>query len=175
MKPVRPLVIVIMGVSGSGKSTIANGLGLRLGIDVLEGDTYHSPANIAKMKSGIPLDDADRLPWLRAIAAAIDAELQAGRSAIVASSALKRSYRDILIGKRPNVVLVYLKGSRELIGERIRHRTGHFMPPALLDSQFATLEEPGPDENPITVSVEGTPEEIGNAVIAALHERNLVK
>ena len=167
-------VVVMMGVSGSGKTTIARGVAARLGWDVLEGDSYHPPSNVAKMSHGIPLDDADRLPWLQAIAQAIDAELAAGRSAIVACSALKRSYRDILIGPRKEVALVYLQGSRELLAERMRHRTGHFMPPSLLDSQLATLEEPTPDEAPITVSVAPPPERIVDAVIAALRERTLI-
>ena len=167
-------VVVMMGVSGSGKTTIAKGVAARLGWDVLEGDAYHPRSNIEKMSHGIPLDDADRLPWLQAIAQAIDAELAAGRSAIVACSALKRSYRDILIGPRKEVALVYLQGSRELLAERMRHRTGHFMPPSLLDSQLATLEEPTPDEAPITVSVAPPPERIVDAVIAALRERKLI-
>jgi gluconokinase len=168
------LVVVMMGVSGSGKTTIARGVAKHLGWDVLEGDSYHPPANIAKMSQGIPLDDADRLPWLHAIAEAIDGELAAGRSSIVACSALKRSYRDILIGERRNVALVYLKGSAELLGERLRRRKGHFMPPTLLESQFATLEEPGPDENPIVVSVAPPPEQIVDAVLSAMRARELI-
>ncbi len=167
-------VIVMMGVSGSGKTTIARGVAARLGWDVLEGDAYHPPSNVEKMSHGIPLDDADRLPWLRAIAQAIDAELAAGRSSVVACSALKRSYRDILIGSRKGVALVYLQGSHALLAERMRSRTGHFMPPSLLDSQFATLEEPTPDEAPITVSVAPPPERIVDATIAALKERKLI-
>jgi len=167
-------VVVMMGVSGSGKTTIARGVAARLGWDVLEGDAYHPPSNVAKMSHGVPLDDADRLPWLQAIAQAIDAELAAGRSAVVACSALKRSYRDILIGPRKNVALVYLQGSHDLLAERMRRRAGHFMPPSLLDSQLATLEEPTPDEAPITVSVAPPPERIVDAVIAALRERALI-
>jgi gluconokinase len=168
------LVVVMMGVSGSGKTTIARGVARHLGWDVLEGDSYHPPANIAKMSQGIPLDDADRLPWLHAIAEAIDGELAAGRSSIVACSALKRSYRDILIGGRRNVVLVYLQGSTELLAERVRRRTGHFMPPSLLESQFAALEEPGPDENAIVVSVAPPPEQIVDAVLAEMRARELI-
>lgn len=168
------LVVVMMGVSGSGKTTIAQGVAKHLGWDVLEGDSYHPPANVEKMSHGIPLDDADRMPWLRAIADAIDAELAAGRSSVVACSALKRSYRDIIIGPRDNVVLVYLKGSQTLLYERIKHRTGHFMPASLLDSQFATLEEPTADERPITVSVDGTPDEIVDTVLVAMQARGLI-
>ncbi len=170
----QSVVAVMMGVSGSGKTTIARGVANRLGWDLLEGDTYHPPANIEKMSRGIPLDDADRLPWLRAIAEEIDKYRAAGRSAVVACSALKRSYRDILIGTRPNVVLVYLQGSEDLIGERMAARHGHFMPPALLASQFAALEEPGPDEHPIVVSVKPPPEAIVDAVITAMQQRGLI-
>jgi gluconokinase len=161
-------ILVVMGVSGSGKTTIAEGLAAAKGWSMLEGDTFHPPANVAKMKAGTPLTDDDRWPWLRAIAAAIDADRARGESAVVACSALRRAYRDILIGDRPDVRLVYLKGSRSLVGERMRARHGHFMPPSLLDSQFQTLEEPGPDENPITVEIGGTPDEIVRAALERL-------
>ncbi|HJS87551.1 MAG TPA: gluconokinase [Acetobacteraceae bacterium] len=167
-------VVVVMGVSGSGKTTIARGVADRLGWDMLEGDAFHPPSNVEKMSHGIPLDDADRMPWLRAIAQAIDTALAASRCTVVACSALKRSYRDILIGPRKNVALVYLQGSRALLEERMRRRAGHFMPPSLLDSQLATLEEPTPDEAPITVSVAPPPERIVDAVIEALRGRALV-
>ena len=161
-------ILVVMGVSGSGKTTIARGIAEAKGWSMLEGDTFHPPANVAKMAAGTPLTDVDRWPWLRAIAAAIDADRARGEHAVVACSALRRAYRDILIGDRPDVRLVYLKGSRTLIGERMRARHGHFMPPALLDSQFQTLEEPGPDEHPITVEIGGTPDEIVRAVLERL-------
>ncbi len=169
-----PLVLVMMGVSGSGKTTVATGVAERLGWDVLEGDKFHPKANVEKMSRGIALDDADRLPWLTAIAAAIDRELAAGRSAVVACSALKRSYRDILIGRRRNVALIYLQGAAELIGARMAARKGHFMPPELLASQFATLEEPGPDEAPIIVPVTPPPAKIVEQVLVALRERRLI-
>jgi carbohydrate kinase (thermoresistant glucokinase family) len=161
-------VIVVMGVSGSGKTTVAKGLAAAEGWTILEGDSFHPPANVAKMASGIPLTDEDRWPWLRAIAAAIDAFRARGESAVVACSALRRVYRDILIGDRPDVRLVYLRGSQALIAERMKARKGHFMPPALLDSQFRTLEEPGPGENPITVEVGGTPDDIVRAIMERL-------
>jgi len=161
-------IIVVMGVSGSGKTTVAKRLAAAEGWSVLEGDTFHPPANVAKMKSGTPLTDADRWPWLHAIAAAIDADRARGENAVVACSALRRAYRDILIGGRTDVRLVYLKGSQALIAERMRARHGHFMPPALLDSQFQTLEEPGPDEHPITVDVDGTPDEIVHKIMEQL-------
>jgi len=161
-------ILVVMGVSGSGKTTIAKGVAAAKGWSLLEGDTFHPPANVAKMAAGTPLTDEDRWPWLRAIAAAIDADRARGESAVVACSALRRAYRDILIGDRPDVRLVYLRGSQALIGERMRARPGHFMPASLLDSQFQTLEEPGPDENPITVEIGGTPDEIVRAILERL-------
>jgi gluconokinase len=153
-------IAVAMGVSGSGKTTVAAILAKLEGWALLEGDSFHPPANIAKMAAGEPLTDDDRWPWLRAIAAEIDARRARGESAVVACSALKRAYRDILIGDRPGVVLIYLRGSRATIGARMAARQGHFMPPALLDSQFATLEEPTPDEHPIVADVDAPPEEI---------------
>ena len=137
----------------------------------MEGDKLHPPANVAKMQSGTPLTDEDRWPWLRAIAREIDAMRARGESAVVACSALKRAYRDILIGDRPDVVLVYLQGSKELIAGRMAARKNHFMPPALLDSQFATLEEPGDDEHPIVVSIEPPPDAIVDEVVRKLKER----
>jgi len=153
-------IIILMGVSGSGKSTIGALLAERLGFAFEDGDRFHPAANVEKMHRGIPLGDADRLPWLAAIAAWIDAARAAGTQAVVACSALKRSYRQILIGDRPEVRLVYLKGDEALIAERMARRHGHFMPPGLLTSQFAALEEPGAEERPITVEVDGSPEEI---------------
>jgi len=164
-----------MGVSGSGKTTIAKGVAARLGWHMLEGDTFHPPANVRKMSKGIPLDDTDRLPWLEAIATAIDSMLARGLSAAIACSALKRKYRYILIGKRSDVVLVYLKGSHELIGRRMANRGGHFMPPSLVASQFATLEEPEPDEHPIIVDVAAPSEAVVADVITAMQERGLLQ
>jgi gluconokinase len=164
-------IIVVMGVSGSGKTTIAAGLARREGWPLVEGDQFHPPANIAKMKAGTPLTDADRWPWLEAIAVKEDAFRAAGQSAVVACSALKRAYRDILIGDRADVVLVYLRGSKALIGERMKARKDHFMPPALLDSQFATLEEPSPDEHPIVVDIGGSAESVTGEAIRQLEER----
>ena len=160
-------IVIAMGVSGSGKSTVASELARRNGWTLLEGDAFHPQANIAKMKAGTPLTDADRLPWLHAIAAEIDVLRARGESAVVACSALKRAYRDILIGDRPDVVLLYLRGSRALIGARMAARKNHFMPAGLLDSQFATLEEPGPDERPIVVDIGPAP----SAIVDALQER----
>jgi gluconokinase len=156
----RPMVVVVMGVSGSGKTTVAKLLAERSGWQFQEGDTLHPPANVEKMSAGIPLTDADRLPWLRKIAETIDGWRAHDQSGVVTCSALKRSYRDIIVGDRPDVRLVYLRGSPDLIRRRMAQRRGHFMPAALLDSQFSTLEEPSPDENPIVVDIGGRPEEI---------------
>lgn len=165
------LVLVVMGVAGSGKTTVAALLAGRLGCSFAEADDFHPAANIAKMRSGIPLDDADRLPWLRAIAAQIDHWRALGRSGVVTCSALKRRYRDIIIGERPEVRLVYLKGDRELIAHRLVARHGHFMPASLLDSQFADLEEPGPEERPIIVAIGDPPPVLVEEIVAALDLR----
>ncbi len=164
-------IAIVIGVYGSGKTTVAAGLARQEGWILLEGDSFHPAANIAKMKAGIPLTDADRLPWLQAIAAREDELLAAGQSAVVACSALKRSYRDILIGKRSDTVLIYLRGTKDLILERMKGRKNHFMPPALLDSQFATLEEPGPDERPIIVDIGGAPDAVVADLICQLSAR----
>jgi carbohydrate kinase (thermoresistant glucokinase family) len=161
-------ILVVMGVSSSGKTTVAVMLADALGVDFLEGDELHPGSNVEKMKSGTPLTDADRLPWLEAIAHRIDAWRARGEAGVVTCSALKRAYRDILIGDRPEVRLVYLKGSRELIHQRMAARKKHFMPLDLLDSQFAALEEPGADERPIVVDVAGSPAEIVAEIIRQL-------
>lgn len=161
-------VIVVMGVSGSGKTTIAARLAERLGWRLAEADTFHSAANVAKMRSGTPLTDEDRRPWLEAIAKWIDAARAAGRPGVVTCSALKRRYRDVIIGKRGDVRLVYLKGSYDLIAPRMATRSGHYMPVGLLQSQFDALEEPQADENAIVVSSESRPEDIVEEIFRAL-------
>jgi gluconokinase len=161
-------VIVVMGVSGSGKSTIASMLAHRLHWIYEDGDWFHPESNVEKMHHGEPLTDADRWPWLRAIAAWIDKTRQAGSHGVVACSALKRAYRDILVGPRRDVRIVFLKGDRELIARRIATRLGHFMPASLLDSQFATLEEPTADERPIVVSINPHPREIVDDIVKKL-------
>jgi carbohydrate kinase (thermoresistant glucokinase family) len=167
----RFAVLIIMGVSGCGKTTIAELLSHELGWDYRDGDEFHPKSNVKKMHSGTPLTDDDRWPWLRAIAAWIDEKRNAGEHAIVTCSALKKSYRDILIGPRKDVGLIFLKGDEELIAQRLSKRHGHFMPKGLLRSQFQTLQEPGPDEHPITVSIEPTPDEITAAIMEKLNER----
>ena len=163
-----PSVLVVMGVSGSGKSTVASMLAHRLRWTYEDGDWFHPESNVEKMHHGEPLTDQDRLPWLRAIAAWIDNTRKAGNHGIVACSALKRAYRDILVGERRDVRLVFLKGDRELIGRRIAARDDHFMPATLLDSQFAALEEPAADERPIVVSIAPHPREIVDDIVNAL-------
>ncbi len=158
--PVAPAVVVIMGVSGSGKSTIAAMLALRLHWEFADGDWFHPASNVEKMHAGIPLTDDDRWPWLAAIADWIDRTRRRGEHSVLACSALKRSYRDVLIGNRPDVRLVFLKGAEALIARRIATRHEHFMPQSLLHSQFEALEEPGPAENPVIVSIEPAPREI---------------
>lgn len=166
-----PVVLIVMGVSGSGKSTIAEALADRLGAEFADGDAFHPAANVEKMRAGIPLTDADRGPWLAAIAAWIGARLAAGRSGVVACSALRRAYRRVLVAGRADVELVYLHGGRDLIAARIGGRRGHYMPASLLDSQFATLEEPGPDERPIVAEIDADPDAITEAVMATLAAR----
>jgi carbohydrate kinase (thermoresistant glucokinase family) len=161
-------ILVVMGVSGSGKTTVAKRLAGALGVGFLEGDEMHPRSNVEKMKSGTPLTDADRLPWLQAIAHRIDAWRARGEAGVVTCSALKRAYRDILIGERPDVRLVYLRGSHELIHQRMAARHEHFMPLGLLDSQFATLQEPGADERPLVVEIAGSPAEIVAEIIRQL-------
>jgi len=161
-------VVVVMGVSGSGKTTIAALLAGRLQWEFEDGDWFHPAANVDKMHAGVPLTDEDRAPWLQAIAAWIDETRRAGRHGVVACSALKRRYRDVLIGARPDVRLVYLKGDEALIARRIAARHGHFMPAALLHSQFETLEEPVPDEKPIVVSIDARPGDIVARIAAEL-------
>jgi carbohydrate kinase (thermoresistant glucokinase family) len=166
-----PNALVVMGVSGSGKTTIGNELARQLGWEFVDGDWFHPAANVEKMHSGIALTDEDRWPWLRAIAQWIDQTRAAGQCGIVTCSALKRRYRAILIGDRPDVRLVYLKGDLSLIARRLATRHEHFMPASLLASQFEALEEPGPDERPITVSIEPSPREIATQIIVALGSR----
>jgi ribose 5-phosphate isomerase A len=164
----RPPILVIMGVSGVGKSAVAQELAARLGWPFEEGDTLHPEANVAKMHAGIPLTDADRQPWLEHVAAWIDDQRANKRPGIITCSALKRSYRQIIIGDRPEVRLVYLRGSRDLIAQRLAGRSGHFMPASLLQSQIDALEEPDPSEDPLTVDVEPPASRIAEEIIRLL-------
>lgn len=157
-----------MGVAGSGKSLIGGALARALDVAFVEGDDYHSPENVARMASGTPLTDADRLPWLRSVAKRIRDAKSAGTGLVVACSALKRSYRDLLRAESgaPGLQFVFLKGSRALIAGRLADRRGHFMPPALLDSQLAALEEPSPDERAWVSNIKDSPEHIVAALVA---------
>jgi carbohydrate kinase (thermoresistant glucokinase family) len=146
--------LIVMGVAGSGKTTIAEALALKLAWPFEDGDAFHPKSNVEKMRSGHPLNDEDRWPWLRAIAAEIERVRRQGGHVIIACSALKRAYRSILIDGKQDVRLVYLKGDRDLILDRLKARQGHFMPPELLDSQFRTLEEPREDEHAVVVDID---------------------
>jgi ribose 5-phosphate isomerase A len=163
-----PPILVVMGVSGSGKTTIAEELAARLGWPFQEGDSLHPESNVAKMHAGIPLTDEDRLPWLQRVAAWIDEQRAKKRPGIVTCSALKKSYRQVIIGDRPQVRLVYLRGGHDLVAEHLSGRHGHFMPSALLRSQIDTLEEPDPSEDPLTVEVGESAAQVANEIIRLL-------
>lgn len=163
-----PCALIVMGVSGSGKSTIAAALAKRLSWTFEDGDRFHPASNVAKMSAGLPLTDEDRWPWLKAIAEEIDKVCRVGGHVVIACSALKRAYRQVLVGDRSDVRIVFLNGSRSLIAERMALRKGHFMPLDLLDSQFRTLEPPQTDEDPIIVSIDAPVEAIVEDVVHRL-------
>jgi gluconokinase len=165
----KPLcALIVMGVSGSGKTTIASELAARLGWTFEDGDRFHPASNVAKMAAGHPLTDEDRWPWLQAIADEIDAVCQRGEHVVIACSALKRAYRDLLVHGRNDVRIIFLNGTQALIADRLARRKGHFMPPGLLDSQFKTLELPKVDENPLTVSIDAPVEAIVDEIARQL-------
>lgn len=159
--PLRP--VVVMGVSGSGKSTIGEALAATLELPFVDADGLHPPANVALMAAGTPLRDEDRWPWLDAVGAVL-----ARRPVVVACSALRRIYRDRLREFAPNVVFVHLDGPAALLSSRVTHRVGHFMPAALLESQLATLEPPGPDEHALVFTIADSPESIVEVAARAL-------
>jgi gluconokinase len=159
-------IVLVLGVAGSGKTTVGAMLAGRLGWQYADADDFHPVANVEKMAAGHPLTDEDRWPWLHAMAAWIDVQIAAGHPAVVSCSALKVAYRDVL--RRPEVQMVYLKGSPDLIAARLTSRQGHFFKREMLDSQFATLQEPEPDEKVITVSIEGSPMEVVDRILAEL-------
>ena len=163
-------VLIVMGVTGVGKSTIAEAVAARLGWPFQEGDALHPPANIQKMHAGVPLDDVDRAPWLAAVRAWIDARVAAAEPGLITCSALKRAYRTGLVGGRANVRLLYLHADRAVLEARLARRTGHFMPPSLLESQLATLQEPTADERPIVVQVHGTLPQTIEAALGAIRQ-----
>jgi gluconokinase len=164
------MILIAMGVSGCGKTTIGEMLAERLNCDFADADSFHSQANKDKMHAGIPLVDEDRWPWLKAIRASIEEKRADGKPHIYACSALKRVYRDILRDGDKDVTFVYLKGTPELLQERIKTRKGHFFDPALLQSQLDTLEPPGEDEA-ITVDIALAPEEIVKTVLEEMNNR----
>jgi gluconokinase len=157
-----------MGVSGSGKTTIGEVLAERLGWPFEDGDRFHPASNVAKMSAGHPLTDEDRWPWLQAIADEIDRVCTAGERAVIACSALKRAYRDVLVHGRDDVRIVFLNGTQDLIAARLAARKGHFMPSGLLASQFKTLEPPGESEKPVAVSIDATVETIIDDIVRQL-------
>lgn len=160
--------IIVMGVAGSGKTTIGEKLAQRLGWPYEDGDKFHPKANVEKMSAGHPLTDEDRWPWLRAIAAEIDKVGAEGGHVVIACSALKRAYRDVLVHGRADVRIVYLDGTQDLIAGRLKARKGHFMPATLLESQFKTLQPPGADEHPVTVSIDASVDAIVGDILRKL-------
>ncbi|HEX7746360.1 MAG TPA: gluconokinase [Micromonosporaceae bacterium] len=157
-----------MGVSGSGKTTVARGISTLTGLRFAEADTFHSEWNVARMRSGLPLDDAARWPWLRELASWMAARSAEGVSTVLACSALKRSYRDVLRKGPPDLSFVYLHGSAEMIRERMSRREGHYMPASLLNSQFAILQPPQPDESSLVLDVSAEPEALVSAAVMGL-------
>ena len=161
--------IVVMGVSGVGKTTIAKGISSLTGWTFAEGDAFHSESNVANMRGGHPLTDEDRWPWLRAVGAWMSEEIDEGRCAVITCSALRRSYRDVLREGRPEVEFCHLTADPDLVGDRLQHRQGHYMPTSLLDSQYATLEPLEADEPGVAVSVEGPLPGVVHRAMSALH------
>lgn len=163
-----PCALIVMGVSGSGKSTIAAALSERLGWRFEDGDSFHPKSNVEKMRAGHPLTDEDRWPWLNAIADEIARACNKGEKIIIACSALKHAYREVLLRGRDDVRFVFLKGTQELIADRLAHRKGHFMPAGLLASQFNTLEPPDASERVITASIDESVEAIVDGIVRQL-------
>jgi gluconokinase len=162
------VILIVAGVAGSGKTTVGALIAGRLHWRFADADTFHPEANVAKMRAGVPLSDADRQPWLRAVTGWIDERTAAGQSSVVTCSALKRAYRDQLLDGRPNAVMVFLEVSREVLAERLAARPGHFFPEQLLDSQLAALEPPAPDERVHTVIEQGDASATAEKIIATL-------
>jgi gluconokinase len=165
-----PCALILMGVSGSGKTTIGERLAARMSWRYEDADTFHPASNVAKMSAGQPLTDHDRWPWLKAIAAEIDRACTAGERVVIGCSALRRVYRDVLVHGRDDVRFIYLEGTQAMIADRLGQRKGHFMPPGLLASQFQTLEPPTPDEWAVTVSIDAQVEVIVDRIISQLSQ-----
>ena len=166
------MIVVVMGVCGCGKTTVGKLVAARIGGTFAEGDSFHPKSNVEKMSRGEPLDDADRMPWLNKIADSIDGWLADGETVVVACSALKKSYRQIIIGARDDVRLVFLRGSPELLAARMAARKHHYMPASLLPSQLATLEPPAAGPTTYTADVADAPEDIAGRVVDWLQARN---
>jgi gluconokinase len=164
----HPPAVLLMGVSGTGKTTIGVRVAARLGLPFLDADDLHSPASVRKMRAGMPLTDADRGPWLEAVAAEVAGAISADHGIVVACSALKRAYRDLLRAAAPTLRVVHLTGSPSLVRRRLEARTGHFMPPSLLDSQLETLEPPAADEDPLVLDIETPPDELVATIVERL-------
>jgi gluconokinase len=161
------VILIVAGVAGCGKTTVGALLAELLGWRFVDADTFHPAANVVKMRSGVPLTDEDRKPWLRAVTDWMDATIAAGQSAVLACSALKRSYRDELLS-RPEAMMVLLQVDRDVLVRRLTSRNGHFFPEKLLDSQLKLLEPPGPDERVLVVHVDGDPAQTAAKIIALL-------
>jgi len=174
-KPAKPVVLVLMGVSGCGKTTVARILADRLGWLFKEGDDLHIRSNIMKMKAGRPLDDSDRRRWLERVAVWVERQVDAGENGLISCSALKRSYRDVINRRGSGVVFVFLAGSKTTITQRLAARQAHFMPLSLLDSQFADLEDPQPDEPHITVDIGPSPTVIAQGIWRELRLDDIVE
>ena len=159
---------MVMGVSGSGKSTVGRQIAERLGLDFLEGDDFHPPENVARMAAGIALDDSDRVGWLNALASCLTQAHARERGLVLSCSALKRAYRDLLRSAAPGLQLVYLEGPFELLAERMAARPGHYMPASLLQSQYAALEPPTADESPLVFKVDQPAASIVDALALAI-------
>lgn len=166
-----PVHLVVMGVSGSGKTTVARVLVERLGWPLGEADDFHPPANVAKMAAGVPLTDEDRWPWLRAIRDWMTDHAQAGRSTVVTCSALRRVYRDVLREASGRVVFAHLAADESVLRERLTHRSGHFMPASLLPSQLATLEPLAPHEAGVVLDAAASPDDLADQILEVLRER----
>jgi gluconokinase len=162
------VIVIVAGVSGSGKTTVGALLAGRLGWQFADADDFHPAANVEKMRAGIPLTDADRGPWMRAIGAWMDERIARGEDAVVGCSALKRSYRDLLLAGRPEARMLFLAPDREVLARRLAARHGHFFPEQLLNSQFDALEPPAPDERVLTVVPADTPAATVDSIIALL-------
>jgi gluconokinase len=165
------VIIIVAGIAGSGKTTVGKLLADRLGCEFEDGDLLHPAANLAKMHAGVPLTDADRWPWLHVIEAWIDQRISAGKSAVLACSALQRRYRDALLDGRPDAQMAFLQISREVAAARLAHRHGHFFPAQLLDSQFRALEPPGPDERMLVIDANQPADDMAAEIASRLDVR----